>query len=107
MAPVLRIRVDPRQRVPQELSGAFPVRVAPQQHAPGHRELVAVAAGQHVQVNVEHRLKAARPSLIPMFVASANTVARAARAIRWPMVTIWATVSGWGSVKSTGWRLGI
>jgi hypothetical protein len=50
--------------------------------------------------------KAAGPSLIPMFVASANSVARAARAIRWPIVIISASVCGGVSVTSTVWRLG-
>src|SRR5437588_543504 len=35
-----------------------------------------------------------------MFVASANSVARAARAIRWPMVAMAARVRGGGSVGS-------
>ncbi|CNM06085.1 Uncharacterised protein [Mycobacterium tuberculosis] len=51
--------------------------------------------------------KAAEPSLMPMLVASANSVARAARAMRCPMVTMSASVSGGVSVRSTVCRLGI
>ncbi|COY83053.1 hypothetical protein W079_01782 [Mycobacterium tuberculosis TB_RSA169] len=41
-----------------------------------------------------------------MCVASANFVARAARAMRWPMATMSANASGGVSVRSTVCRLG-
>jgi len=51
--------------------------------------------------------KAARPSLIPILVASANSVARAALAIRCPTVAMPANVCGGVSVRSTECCLGI
>lgn len=50
--------------------------------------------------------KAADPSLIAMLVASANSVARAARAIRWPMIIMSAIVCAGVSVMSTVCRFG-
>ena len=64
----LLARIDPCQRLAQDPPGGFSVGVAAQHQALGERQLVAVAARQHVQVNVGHRLECG--------------VARAARAIR-------------------------
>ena len=57
MRPVLLVGLDPRQRFPQELSGPFRIDIAGEQHSFGERQLVAITAGQHVQMNMRHRVE--------------------------------------------------
>ena len=60
MRPVLLVGLDPRQRFPQELSGPFRIEIAGEQYPFGERQLVAITAGQHVQMNMRHRVEGNR-----------------------------------------------
>lgn len=57
MASILRGFVELRQCRPQQPPGFLAIAVPAQQHALGEGQFVAVAAGHHVQVDVEHALK--------------------------------------------------
>src|SRR5258705_1779941 len=57
MVLVLLSRVQLRQCLAQQPAGPFRVRIPPQQHALGERQLVAALPRQNMQVDVEHRLE--------------------------------------------------
>ena len=65
-------------------------------------------ARQNVQVDVEHGLEGGLAVVDDDVVAvGVQPGCRAALAMRWPMVTMAATVSGGVSVRSTVWHLGM
>ena len=86
------------ERVAGDASGRFAVRVPAQQQTFRERQSLSPSLAQrHVQVDMEHALKAALPSLTTMLVPSAcGPDARAPQGVRWPSFIITRDDVRWG-----------